>query len=163
MQYADDDVAERDLSAVVERCERIGDWGGAVLIQRRGRPRSEVALSGTMVGMDVRGDDRLDANPATGCDINVLSDLELRIDDRTAALTASTEDVGRAARFRSKNLAEDHDGAPRGTSAGSRGCVSRMRTATTAPDASVRPATTPIATSWPRACATMPDNSAPNA
>jgi hypothetical protein len=65
-----------------------------------------------MIGVDVRAQDGFDPHPAITSDFDVLSDLELRIDDRSAALTASTEDVRRAAGFGSKELSEDHDQTP---------------------------------------------------
>ncbi|HEV2741420.1 MAG TPA: hypothetical protein VGU66_22865 [Candidatus Elarobacter sp.] len=65
-----------------------------------------------MVGVDVRVEDRLDSHPAFTSYFDVLSDLELRIDDRGAALAASTEDVRRAAGFGAQNLPEDHGVAP---------------------------------------------------
>jgi hypothetical protein len=52
-----------------------------------------------MVRVNVRAQDCFDLHPALLRDLDVLTDLELRIDDRGAALTASTEDVRRATGF----------------------------------------------------------------
>jgi hypothetical protein len=60
-----------------------------------------------MIGLDVGSDDRLDPHAIVLGDVDVLSDLELRIDDRGAALSCSTEDVGRAAGFRAQQLSKD--------------------------------------------------------
>jgi len=63
------------------------------MIERGAAAPGEFAFPRTMVGVDVRRDHRLDAHSVAARDVEIVSDLELRIDDRRAALAASTEDV----------------------------------------------------------------------
>src|ERR1700688_2896092 len=116
-----------------------------------------------MVRMDVRREYRFNPHAVAVREFQILSDLELRIDDRCAALAASTEEVGCAARLGSENLSKHHSAAPRVESTRTFKRVSCMRTATIAPDPSVSAATTAIAASPPSWCATIPEISAPNA
>jgi hypothetical protein len=122
-------------------------------VQVRGSARqgAELAVPGSVVGVDMRRNNGFDAKPVVVCKFNVVSDLKLRIDDRGAALTASTQKVRGAAGFRFQNLAKDHSDAPIIDMAAGRGCVSRMRMATMRPEPRVRAATAPIAASCPRA------------
>ncbi|MGH7706879.1 MAG: hypothetical protein ACREM6_02950, partial [Vulcanimicrobiaceae bacterium] len=94
---------------------------------------SKLAFAGTMIGMHMCGNDRLDSHTVAEGTFEIFSDLKLRIDDRRAALTPSTEDVRSAAGFRSEQLTKDHNGTPVTVVMMVRGCVSRMRTATTVP------------------------------
>lgn len=98
-----------------------------------------------MVGVDVGREDRLDPQVVAVGEFDVVIDLELRIDDRRAALTSSTEQVRSATGFGAKNLAEDHETAPIGKRVNVVRCVSRMRRPTIVPDTKVSAATAPIA------------------
>jgi hypothetical protein len=112
MQCANDDIPERDLGAIVQRSERVLQVCAAMIVDRRVRSCRELTLPGAMICVNVGAENSLDPHPAFASNFDVLSDLELRIDDRRAALTPSTEDVRRATCFRSEYLTEDHDGAP---------------------------------------------------
>jgi hypothetical protein len=65
-----------------------------------------------MIGVDVRGENRFDAKSEPVCEFDVLSDLKLRIDDRRAALTASTDKVRRATSVGFEELAKNHNDVP---------------------------------------------------
>jgi hypothetical protein len=95
----------------------------------------------------MRRDNGFDAKAIAVCDFEIVGDLKLRIDDRSAALAASTQKVGCAARVRFENLSKDHSEAPITGEVDVRRWVSRIRRATIAPDPSVSAATTPIAVS----------------
>jgi hypothetical protein len=47
-----------------------------------------------MIGMHMRTNDRFDLKPVRLSDFDILTDLKLRIDDRGAALTPSTQKIG---------------------------------------------------------------------
>ena len=118
------------------------------MVERGARQCRELTLTRAMVRMYVGREHRFDAHAVAVRDFQVLSDLELRIDDRCAALAASTEDVGGAAGLGTKDLSKDHSDAPRiESTARAFQSVSRMRTATIAPEPSVSAATTAIAAS----------------
>lgn len=163
VQRLDDDVAERHAGAIVERRERIVDVRASVEVDRRISEGGQRAFARPMVGVDMGREYRLDSHVILVGEFYVLSDLELRIDDRGAALAASTEEVRRAAGFGAEKLTEDHDGAPIGKRVNVLRCVSLMRTPTIVPEANVSAATTVMAAFWPSACAMSPEMSAPNA
>lgn len=121
----------------------------------------EFALAGAVVCLNMRRNDCLDAHSISFGGFQILSDLELRIDDRCAALTASTEEIGGATCFGTQKLPKDHAAIPFSNRAGV--CVSRMRIATTKPEKAVSAATTPIADARPNDCATSPAMRAPKA
>src|SRR5665213_1107849 len=91
VQRADDHVSERDLRVVVQRREGELQFGTAMIVDRRAGACGELAFSS---------------------DFDILNDLELRIDDRGAALAASTENVRGATGLGSQELAKNHDGTP---------------------------------------------------
>ncbi len=97
-----------------------------------------------MVGVHVGQEDRFDPHSVFVRDGFVVSDLELRIDDRGAALAASTENVRRAAGCGVEHLSKDHE-TPRSGNGDVTMCVSRMRAATMTPEANVIAATATIA------------------
>jgi hypothetical protein len=83
-----------------------------MIVDRRAGACGELAFSGAMIRVNVRAQDRLDLQPAFPSDFDILNDLELRIDDRGAALAASTENVRGATGLGSQELAKNHDGTP---------------------------------------------------
>src|ERR1700676_2408179 len=94
MKHASDDVAERYLCAVVQGREWVLQLGGTMVVQRCTGASSQVAFARAGIPLPVGRNHLFDPHAVATRDFLVLSDLELRIDDRGAALAASTEDVG---------------------------------------------------------------------
>jgi hypothetical protein len=110
MENSGDHVSERDFCPVIDGRKRETKLRAAVESYRRARGGREFAFAGAVIRLDMGPNDRLDAHAVALGDFNVFSDLELRIDDRGAALSSSTENVRRAARFCAQQLSKDHCG-----------------------------------------------------
>jgi len=62
-------------------------------VYRRAGKCRKGSFAGSMIGMNVRGDDRFDAHIVTLGEFQIVTDLKLRIDDRGAALATSTKEI----------------------------------------------------------------------
>jgi len=100
MKYPNDHVSEGYLAAVVKRRKEKADVGASVKVNRRTGPFCELPLARAVIRMHVGVDYCFDGHTMALGNLYVLIDLELRIDDRAAALTPSTKNVGCATRLR---------------------------------------------------------------
>ena len=88
-------------------CSYVGR-GVAVDVDRRARGRRQAAVAGHVVGVVVGLEDVLDAQAHVAGQLEVLVDLEARVDDRGDARLLVADEVGRAAEVVVGDLAEDH-------------------------------------------------------
>ena len=108
MEAPQDDVAERDLVAVLERVVRVLGAGGGV--DETGRPCSSASrpCPGDVVGMRVRLEHADDPHPALLRLLEVLLDREGRVDDDGRARVLVADEVRRAPEILVDELREDH-------------------------------------------------------
>ena len=85
-----DDVAERQLPAVVERLVLVVGRGEAVDVDRRAGGERQPAVARDVVGVVVGLEDVLDAHAHVPCEVEVHVDLEARIDDRRDARASTS-------------------------------------------------------------------------
>ena len=100
--------AERELPAVVERLVRVVGLRGAVDVDGRAGRGGQAAVPGHVVGVVVGLEDVLDAHAHVARQLEVLVDLEARIDHGRHAGVLVADQVGRAAEIVVGDLAEDH-------------------------------------------------------
>ena len=74
-------AAELELPAVVEGLVLVVGLRSAVHVDRRAGRRGEPAVPGDVVGVVVRLEDVLDVHAEVAGELEVLVDLELRVDD----------------------------------------------------------------------------------
>ena len=108
MDAPEDDLAERDLAAVLQRLVRIlrlrrgVDADGEVVLER------EPPMTRDVVGVRVGLDRPNEANPAPLGFLEVLLDRERRIDDDCLARALVADEVRSAAESVVDELREDH-------------------------------------------------------
>ncbi len=110
VQGADDDVAELELPAVVERLVVVFGLGEAMDVDRRARREREAAMARDVVGVVVRLEDVLDSDTHVPCKVQIDIDLEARIDDRGDLSAVIADQIGRAAEIVVGDLAKEHAG-----------------------------------------------------
>ena len=108
VQRADDDVAELELPAVVERLVVVLGRGEAVDVDRRAGGERQPAVAGDVIGVVVRLEDVLDADTHVPCKVQIDIDLEARIDDGGDSRAVVADEVGRAAEIVVGDLAKQH-------------------------------------------------------
>ncbi len=111
VQGLDAQRAERELVAVIERLVRELGGHQTVNVDRRARRRGQAAVAGYVVGVIVGLEDVRDAYAQVARQIEVLVDLEARIDHRRDAGLVIADEVRRAAEIVMDNLPEDHRSA----------------------------------------------------
>ena len=100
--------AELELPAVVERLVLVVGLGEAVDVDRRAGGRREPAVAGDVVGVVVGLEHVLDAHAHVASELEVLVDLEARVDDGGDPGVVVPDQVRRAAEVVVGDLAEDH-------------------------------------------------------
>jgi hypothetical protein len=108
VQRANDDGAELELPAVLERLVVVLGRSKAVDVDRRARCERQPAVARHVVGVVVRLEDVLDLDTHVACEVEVDVDLEARIDDGRDSRLLVADEVGRAAEVVMGDLSEDH-------------------------------------------------------
>ena len=101
-------AAELELVAVVERLVLVVGRGLAMDVDRRAGRGPQPAVAGDVIGVVVGLEDVLDAHAHVARQLEVLVDLEPRIDHRRHPGLLVADQVGRAAEVVMGDLAEDH-------------------------------------------------------
>ena len=133
--------AELPALAVVERLVVVVGVGVAVDVDRRAGGRGQPAVAGDVVGVVVGLEDVLDAHAHVARELEVLVDLEARVDDGGDARVLVADQVGGAAEVVVGDLAEDHvalRGAPAGLAC-SQASMPPLTLRASRPDARARP------------------------
>ena len=110
VQRADDERAERELPAVVERLVLVVGLGEAVHVDGRPGGGHEPAVARDVVGVVVGLEHVLDPHAEVAGEAQVVVDVELGIDDRGHAGVLIADEVAGAAEVVVRELAEEHPG-----------------------------------------------------
>ena len=106
-------LPELELPAVVERLVVVVGRGVAVHVDRRAGRGREPAVARHVVGVVVRLEDVLDVDAEVAREMQVLLDLELRVDHRRDAGVLVADEVRRTPEVVVGDLAKDHASRPR--------------------------------------------------
>ena len=106
---AQDDLAELELDAVVQRVVRVLGLGGGVDRDRDAVLEREPAVPGEVVGVRVRLDDADDPTPRARGLLEERLDRVGRVDDRGDARLLVADQIRRAAEVVVQELLEEHE------------------------------------------------------
>ena len=110
VQGSDQKLADLELEAVVDRLVLVVGLGVAMDVDRRPGCRGQPAVAGDVVGVVVSLEDVLDRDPGVAGQLEVLVDLEARIDDRGLAGLLVADEIRGTTEIVVGDLAEDHEG-----------------------------------------------------
>ena len=96
--------------AVVEGIVLVGGGRQAMHVDRRARRGGQPAMAGDVVGVVVGLEDVLDSHAQVAGQLEVLVDVEARVDDGGHTGLVVADEIGRAAEVFVDELAEDHAG-----------------------------------------------------
>ena len=108
VERPDQEVADLELEAVIDRDVLVLGLGLAVDVDRGAGRRGESSVTGYVVGVVVGLEHVLDRDAEVARELEVLVDLELRIDDSSLARALVADEVGGAAEVVVDDLTEDH-------------------------------------------------------
>jgi len=112
VQHTEPDRTQLELVAIGERCVCVAGLSVAMDVDRRPGRSREPPVARHVIGVVVRLEDVLDAHAHVARELEVLVDLEARVDDGRDPGLLVADEVGGAAEVVVGDLAEDHEAAP---------------------------------------------------
>jgi hypothetical protein len=111
-QGFDSNAAELDDGVIGERCDVVFGLGFRAEVDGGADAITELEMAGDEIGMEMGEEDMLDLEVLIGCEIEIVVDVSLRVDDGGDARGFIGDQIGSVGETIEVELLEDHAGPP---------------------------------------------------